>query len=91
MNMLRLPSEVQFVAKGLVIIVAVSAGHVSSAVSRLLTSTKAPPAPSVEVPADREVKGRCSPMPSMLTHEPSRGARIPSSAWRNAHEAVRTA
>jgi ribose/xylose/arabinose/galactoside ABC-type transport system permease subunit len=33
MNMLRLPSEVQFVAKGLVIIVAVSAGHVSTAFS----------------------------------------------------------
>ena len=33
MNMLRLPSEVQFVAKGLVVIVAVSAGDVSSQIS----------------------------------------------------------
>ncbi len=30
MNMLRLPSEVQFVAKGMVIVIAVSAGDVSS-------------------------------------------------------------
>jgi ribose/xylose/arabinose/galactoside ABC-type transport system permease subunit len=36
MNMLRLPSEVQFVAKGIVIVVAVTAGHVSSAVSELM-------------------------------------------------------
>jgi len=36
MNMLRLPSEVQFVAKGLVVIVAVSAGDVSTRVSALL-------------------------------------------------------
>lgn len=35
MNMLRLPSEVQFVAKGIVIVVAVSAGHISSAISEL--------------------------------------------------------
>lgn len=33
MNMLRLPSEVQFLAKGLVVIVAVSAGDVSSQIS----------------------------------------------------------
>lgn len=33
MNMLRLPSEVQFVAKGLVVIIAVSAGDVSSRIS----------------------------------------------------------
>lgn len=33
MNMLRLPSEVQFVAKGLVIIIAVSAGDVSAGIS----------------------------------------------------------
>lgn len=33
MNMLRLPSEVQFVAKGLVIIIAVSAGDVSARIS----------------------------------------------------------
>ena len=37
MNMLRLPSEVQFVAKGLVIIVAVSAGHVSSAITEFMS------------------------------------------------------
>ena len=37
MNMLRLPSEVQFVAKGMVIVVAVSAGHVSMAVSELMS------------------------------------------------------
>jgi ribose/xylose/arabinose/galactoside ABC-type transport system permease subunit len=37
MNMLRLPSEVQFVAKGLVVIIAVSAGDVSSKVSELMT------------------------------------------------------
>ncbi len=42
MNMLRLPSEVQFVAKGLVIVVAVSAGHVSSALSELLARRRAP-------------------------------------------------
>jgi len=36
MNMLRLPSEVQFVAKGIVIVIAVSAGHVSSAVSEFM-------------------------------------------------------
>lgn len=33
MNLLRLPSEVQFVAKGLVVIIAVSAGDVSSRIS----------------------------------------------------------
>lgn len=37
MNMLRLPSEVQFVAKGLVVIIAVSAGDVSARVSEFLT------------------------------------------------------
>jgi len=37
MNMLRLPSEVQFVAKGIVIVVAVSAGHISSAISGLMS------------------------------------------------------
>jgi len=36
MNMLRLPSEVQFVAKGLVVIIAVSAGDVSSKVSEFV-------------------------------------------------------
>ncbi len=36
MNMLRLPSEVQFLAKGLVVIVAVSAGDVSSQISDFL-------------------------------------------------------
>lgn len=35
MNLLRLPSEVQFVAKGLVVIIAVSAGDVSARLSRL--------------------------------------------------------
>lgn len=40
MNMLRLPSEVQFVAKGLVIIMAVTAGHVSNALSRLVAGKK---------------------------------------------------
>jgi ribose/xylose/arabinose/galactoside ABC-type transport system permease subunit len=33
MNLLRLPSEVQFLAKGLVVIIAVSAGDVSSQIS----------------------------------------------------------
>ena len=33
MNLLRLPSEVQYVARGLVIIIAVSAGEVSAKVS----------------------------------------------------------
>ena len=33
MNMLRLPSEVQFLVKGLVVIVAVTAGDISSQVS----------------------------------------------------------
>jgi len=37
MNMLRLPSEVQFVAKGLVVIIAVSAGYVSTRVSEILS------------------------------------------------------
>jgi ribose/xylose/arabinose/galactoside ABC-type transport system permease subunit len=37
MNMLRLPSEVQFVAKGLVVIIAVSAGDVSARVSELMS------------------------------------------------------
>jgi ribose/xylose/arabinose/galactoside ABC-type transport system permease subunit len=40
MNMLRLPSEVQFVAKGLVVIIAVSAGDVSSRVSEFMTRRK---------------------------------------------------
>jgi hypothetical protein len=34
--MLRLPSEVQFVAKGLVVIIAVSAGDVSSRISEYM-------------------------------------------------------
>jgi ribose/xylose/arabinose/galactoside ABC-type transport system permease subunit len=37
MNMLRLPSEVQFVAKGLVVIIAVSAGDVSARISGFLS------------------------------------------------------
>jgi hypothetical protein len=37
MNMLRLPSEVQFVAKGFVVIVAVSAGDVSERVSGFMS------------------------------------------------------
>ncbi len=37
MNMLRLPSEVQFVVKGIVIVVAVSAGYVSSVVSEFMS------------------------------------------------------
>jgi ribose/xylose/arabinose/galactoside ABC-type transport system permease subunit len=37
MNMLRLPSEVQFVAKGLVVIIAVSAGDVSAKVSEFMS------------------------------------------------------
>jgi ribose/xylose/arabinose/galactoside ABC-type transport system permease subunit len=45
MNMLRLPSEVQFVAKGMVIVVAVSAGHVSSAVSGLMARRRKAAAP----------------------------------------------
>ncbi len=40
MNMLRLPSEVQFVAKGLVVIIAVSAGDVSSRVSGFMSRRK---------------------------------------------------
>jgi ribose/xylose/arabinose/galactoside ABC-type transport system permease subunit len=36
MNMLRLPSEVQYVAKGLVVIIAVSAGYFSSMVSQFV-------------------------------------------------------
>jgi len=40
MNMLRLPSEVQFVAKGLVVIIAVSAGDVSSRVSEFMSRRK---------------------------------------------------
>jgi len=37
MNMLRLPSEVQFVAKGMVVIIAVTASDVSSKVSEFMT------------------------------------------------------
>jgi len=40
MNMLRLPSEVQYVAKGLVVIIAVSAGDVSSKVSEYMARRK---------------------------------------------------
>jgi ribose/xylose/arabinose/galactoside ABC-type transport system permease subunit len=40
MNMLRLPSEVQFVAKGLVVIIAVSASDVSSKVSAYMERKK---------------------------------------------------
>ena len=40
MNMLRLPSEVQFVAKGLVVIIAVSAGDVSAKVSGFVSRRK---------------------------------------------------
>jgi len=40
MNMLRLPSEVQFVAKGLVVIIAVSAGDVSARVSGFISRRK---------------------------------------------------
>jgi ribose/xylose/arabinose/galactoside ABC-type transport system permease subunit len=40
MNMLRLPSEVQFVAKGLVIVIAVSAGDVSARVSEFISRRK---------------------------------------------------
>jgi ribose/xylose/arabinose/galactoside ABC-type transport system permease subunit len=40
MNMLRLPSEVQFVAKGLVVIIAVTAGDVSAKVSEYLSRRK---------------------------------------------------
>jgi ribose/xylose/arabinose/galactoside ABC-type transport system permease subunit len=40
MNMLRLPSEVQFVAKGLVVIIAVSAGDVSTRVSEFMSRRK---------------------------------------------------
>jgi len=54
MNMLRLPSEVQFVAKGMVIVVAVSAGHVSSAISEFM-SRHAEPTPAVET---ADAKGR---------------------------------
>jgi ribose/xylose/arabinose/galactoside ABC-type transport system permease subunit len=40
MNMLRLPSEVQFVAKGLVVIIAVSASDVSSRISEFMGRRK---------------------------------------------------
>jgi len=40
MNMLRLPSEVQFVAKGLVVIIAVCAGDVSARVSGFMSRRK---------------------------------------------------
>jgi ribose/xylose/arabinose/galactoside ABC-type transport system permease subunit len=53
MNMLRLPSEVQFVAKGMVIVLAVSAGHISSALSGLMSRRRE--ARPVVQPA--EVKG----------------------------------
>jgi ribose/xylose/arabinose/galactoside ABC-type transport system permease subunit len=40
MNMLRLPSEVQFVAKGLVVIIAVSASDVSTKVAEYMARRK---------------------------------------------------
>jgi ribose/xylose/arabinose/galactoside ABC-type transport system permease subunit len=40
MNMLRLPSEVQFVAKGLVVIIAVSAGDASAKISEFMSRRK---------------------------------------------------
>ena len=40
MNMLRLPSEVQFVAKGLVVIIAVSAGSVTARISEFMSRRK---------------------------------------------------
>jgi ribose/xylose/arabinose/galactoside ABC-type transport system permease subunit len=40
MNMLRLPSEVQYVAKGFVVIIAVSAGYVSTRVSEFMSRRK---------------------------------------------------
>ncbi|MBV8141417.1 MAG: ABC transporter permease [Verrucomicrobia bacterium] len=40
MNMLRLPSEVQFVAKGLVVIIAVTAGDISAKVSEFMARRK---------------------------------------------------
>jgi len=40
MNMLRLPSEVQFVAKGVIVIIAVSAGDVSANVSEFMSMKK---------------------------------------------------
>jgi ribose/xylose/arabinose/galactoside ABC-type transport system permease subunit len=40
MNMLRLPSEVQFVAKGLVVVIAVSAGDVSARISGFISRRK---------------------------------------------------
>jgi ribose/xylose/arabinose/galactoside ABC-type transport system permease subunit len=40
MNMLRLPSEVQFVAKGLVVVIAVSAGDVSAKISEFMSRRK---------------------------------------------------
>ena len=51
MNMLRLPSEVQFVAKGTVIVVAVSAGHVSSALTQFMARRRkvAVPLPAAEL------------------------------------------
>lgn len=51
MNMLRLPSEVQFVAKGIVIVIAVSAGHVSAAISELMSRRRKAlvPLPAAEV------------------------------------------
>jgi hypothetical protein len=40
MNMLRLPSEVQFVVKGLVVIIAVSMGDVSARISGFMSRRK---------------------------------------------------
>jgi ribose/xylose/arabinose/galactoside ABC-type transport system permease subunit len=53
MNLLRLPSEVQFVAKGIVIVVAVSAGHISSAISGLMSRRRE----ARQVVQDAEAKG----------------------------------
>jgi ribose/xylose/arabinose/galactoside ABC-type transport system permease subunit len=40
MNMLRLPSEVQFVAKGMIVVIAVSAGEVSSRIGAFMARKK---------------------------------------------------
>jgi len=57
MNMLRLPSEVQFVAKGLVVIIAVTASDVSSKVSEFMTRRRELSLAQTAAPAKQGVAG----------------------------------
>ena len=64
MNMLRLPSEVQFLAKGLIVIIAVSAGDISSRISDYQSLRREKAKARAEAPA---ITG--GPDPKVLTAE----------------------